>query len=126
MIRRNLGFWMATMILILMATLFSSLTVFSRTKLEGREVEAYYLEKENDLKQEIRDFLNANGFTNSGVMLTRVVDADGAREYTITMHHGKLDCMTDAERESLVGDLEELSFDDEKCSFSYEFLLENE
>lgn len=126
MIRRNLSFWMATMLLVLMATLFSSLTVFSRTKLEGREVEAYYLEKENDLKQEIRDFLNVNGFTNSGVMLTRVVDADGAREYTITMHHGKLKRLTDAERESLVGDLEELSFDDEKCSFSYEFLLENE
>ena len=118
-----LGFVAVTVLLVLIAALFVGETVMSRTGIAARDMEEFYLAKEKKLTEEVRELLALKGFENSGVMVTRVVEADGNRLYTVTVHHAGIDYMDDEDRELLLSQLEALSFDDEKCSFSHRFLL---
>lgn len=118
----SLGFWAATILLVLVVAFFFTATVMSRSSLDQAELEGYYREKEEQLVRDARRFLNAQGYQNSGVMLTRVVGADGSRVYTVTLHHGDFDGLEDAEREALVRELSELEFADENAVFCHKFL----
>ncbi len=121
----SLGFWAATVILVLVAALAFAESASSRTDFDREELERYYMEKEKQLGEDVREYLNENGFRNSGVTVTHAVDSDGRREYTVTVHHGRIDAMTQAERESLAGKLALLDFADAQCTFKHGFLLNN-
>ena len=95
----------------------------SRTDLSAAEIEGYYQAKEKGLVEEVRDFLRGRGYTHSGVMLTRVVNGDGSREYTLTVHHGKIDKLNDEGRQMLMEDLAGIVFEDENSNFRHEFLI---
>lgn len=119
----NVGFVTVTMILVLITAYCCVGTVLSRTDLSTRELESYYYQKEQELVRETREFLNEEGFVNSGVMLTRVVDTDGSRQYTLTVHHGSIDKMDEEDRQMLLAELEKFSFIDAGCTFHHEFLM---
>lgn len=118
------GFVAVTILLVLIAAFFCVGTVMSRTDLDARELEEYYLAKEQELTREIREVLEEKGFENSGVTVTRVVETDGSRLYTVTVHHGRIDDMCDEEREKLLEELKGINFEDERCSFFHQFLLD--
>lgn len=118
----SLGFWAATILLVLVAAFFVTATVMSRTSLSRAELEGYYREKEEQLVREARKYLNAQGYQDSGVMLTRVVGADGSRVYTVTLHHSDFDRLEEEEREALVRELSGLEFADENAVFCHKFL----
>ncbi len=118
----SLGFWAATILLVLVAAFFVTATVRSRTALDRAELEGYYREKEEQLVREARKYLNAQGYQDSGVMLTRVVGADGSRVYTVTLHHSDFDRLEEEEREALVRELSGLEFADENAVFCHKFL----
>lgn len=118
----SLGFWAATILLVLVAAFFVTATVRSRTALDRAELEGYYREKEEQFVRNARKYLNAQGYQDSGVMLTRVVGADGSRVYTVTLHHSDFDRLEEAEREALVRKLAELEFADENAIFCHKFL----
>ena len=111
------------MMLVLTAVCLSAGTVMGRSSLSRQELEAYYKEKEQALVADTRVFLDGEGFFNSGVMLTRVLDLDGSRVYTLTVHHGKIDKMCEEERELLMAELEKMVFEDAFCTFEHEFLI---
>lgn len=52
---------------------------------------AEYQLQEIQLKNEIRSRLEEKGYYNSGITVTKVMDADGSREYTVLVHHADLD-----------------------------------
>ncbi len=90
--------------------------------------EAYYRQMEEQLLQETKTYLSDRGFVNSGVTLNRIVDANGKREYTFTIHHSRIDKMDGAEKYDLQTELLERGVAAEKeafaeCSFRYEFLI---
>lgn len=111
------------MILVLTAVCLSAGTAMGKSSLSRQELEAYYKEKEQALVADARAFLDGEGFMNSGVMLTRVLDLDGSRVYTLTVHHGKIDKMCEEDRELLMAELEKMVFEDESCTFRHEFLI---
>lgn len=119
----SLRFWAATVILILAAALSVAGTVMSRTGFDRAELEGYYGGLEERLVKDTRERLQERGFLYSGVMLTRVVNGDGSREYTISVHHRDIRRMTKQEREELALSLKELVFEDERCGFRYEFIF---
>ena len=119
------GFWAVTVLFLLVAVLLCTETVVSGTDMGTKELEEYYREKEYELAADIRGMLQREGFENSGVMVTRVVEADGSRSYTVTVHHGDIDNMSDAERQQLLRRLEDLNFEGEGCTFSNQFLLDD-
>jgi len=116
-------FMAVTVLLVLVSAYFCVETVNCRNNVAAEEVEAYYREKEAQLVRETREFLCSEGFLNSGVMLTKVVDAQGGREYTLTVHHGRIDEMTEEERAVLMSKMEQLVFSGEGVCFFHEFLL---
>ena len=115
--------WILTTIVLILVTAFSIAgTVISKNDFKAGELEQYYLQKEKQLTEDVRDFLKQKGYGNSGVTVTRVVEANGNREYTVTVHHGDIDRMTEGERTVLAREMGNLTFEDEHCTFSMNFL----
>lgn len=120
---RNILFYVMTLALVFTAALAAVFTVHSQEKIGAGETEYYYRGLERELVDDVKDYLNGIGCADSGVTLTRVVDGEGNRAYTVTVHHWGIDRMAQIEREELAGQLETLSFVEEGCSFEYYFLL---
>lgn len=119
----TIAFTVATIGLIAVIAFLVSATVISQSDIGAQELENYYRQQEKELLQETKEFLTEMGFKNSGVTLTRVVDEEGKREYTFTIHHGKIDKMDEAERDELADILFASAEIDENCTFCHEFLL---
>lgn len=115
----NLGFAAVTAILAFLTALCFAGTAASRTTLDGAELEGYYRQQEDQLVNRVRNFLEEQGFACSGVMLTRVVEPDGSREYTLTVHHGEITRMSASERDALAEKLAGLAFPDETCAVMF-------
>ncbi len=122
-VRGTISFMAVTICLVLVTAFCVVQTVKSRRALDMQELECYYQAKEKEMVRETRDFLQEEGYKNSGVTLTRVVDNEGKRQYTMTIHHGKIDKMDERARESLKGELSALAFEEEGCSFSHTFFI---
>ncbi|MCI9144344.1 MAG: hypothetical protein HFH87_17285 [Lachnospiraceae bacterium] len=117
------GGFPATVLFLTLITVFCSAgTAMSRSDLSIQELEGYYHEKEQELVDEAKELLEAKGFANSGVMLTRVVDREGRREYTITVHHGKITRLCEEEQTVLMSELEKIVFEDENSVFNHRFI----
>lgn len=116
------GFWALTVLLVLVSAFCITGTVMSQSNSQEREVEIYYRALEKQLVCDTREYLNESGFRNSGVTLTRVVDENGMREYTMTVHHGKIDRMDENARQILKEELSQLVFAEANCTFYHEFL----
>lgn len=116
-------FGMVTVCLVLISVFCITGTVYSQSKISERELENYYREKEQKMVCEVREYLNQSGFENSGVTLTRVLEADGMREYTLTVHHGRIEGMDESGRENLKEELSAFNFTAENCIFFHEFII---
>ena len=119
---KNVAFVGLTMVLVVICVLSVTGTVMSKVEPDLAELEYYYLEKEKELVQETRAYLNESGYINSGVTLTRFVDASGNREYTMMVHHSKINALDENARESLRNELSILTFASADCVFYHEFL----
>lgn len=117
----SFGFTAATVMLVLVAALSFAGTVMCMGKPDYAELEAYYLEKEAQLVKDTRAYLNGHGFDNGGVMLTRVVDADGSRTYTVTIHHKRIGRMDETGQERLMRDLAALVFEESGSAVTFLF-----
>lgn len=122
-LKSGAAFGITTIILVAIIAFFVSATVISQTDIGTQELENYYREQERGLLQETKQYLTEMGFQNSGVTLTRVVDEQGRRDYTFTIHHGKIDKMSESERTELAELLLTKAVLDENCTFCHEFLL---
>lgn len=119
---REVIFVMTTVFLILISALCITFTVIGKSNLAQEERDAYYKQKEQQLVKEVRTYLDESGYRNSGVMLTHVSYGDGSREYTITVHHSKINDLDSKERQNLVKQLQSFDFGDESCTFHHEFM----
>lgn len=117
------GFWVVTIVLVFVAAFCCAGTVMSRSDLSVQEQESYYRFREQQLVSETRKFLGEEGFENSGITLTRVVEEDGSRHYTMTIHHGRIDRMCEEERNLLLAQLEAFAFEEENCFILHNFLI---
>ena len=88
---------------------------------DTRFAEEYYAGSEKEYLTQIREYLNENGFKDSGVMLNHTVYEDGSREYDIFIHHYKTEGLSEAERKSIIKDLQEKAFPAENARFVFQF-----
>lgn len=117
--KKTVGFVVVTIILMLTIFMLATQTVQSSNYDDMKEIEAYYRVLEKEYLTEVRGYLNDEGLINCGVMITRVVKEDGSREYTVTIHHSRLDKFSEEEKVELVEELSGLAFEGENCSFTY-------
>ena len=116
-----IGFGVLTLCLVLVSAFCITGTVMSCSNSKEWEMELY--DKEQELVRDTREYLNQSGFVNSGVMLTSVMDENGMRWYTVTVHHGKIDRMDEDAKKNLKEQLATLVFAEDNCNFSHEFLV---
>ena len=79
--------------------------------------------KEQQLLTKVKQYLNENGYRNSGVTLTYVMDESGACDYTFTIHHKRINDMSEEEREAFSAELMQACNASGSYSISYEYLL---
>lgn len=114
----------ATAILLILIILFCSTeTVMSQNRTDDGMNRQYYAAMEKEYRANIEQALDEKGFVNSGINIRWVSDGDGIREYTVIIHHGRINSLDEHDKEELLHELTEFEFSDENCSFSYEFLL---
>lgn len=117
----NIAFYSTTAVLILIIVLCIGATVKSESRDETRRMENRV--QEQQLRNDLRQYLNENGCRNSGVTLTYAVEEDGSLNYTFTIHHKKINGMSETEREALSGELAQACNAAGNYSVSYEYLL---
>lgn len=120
---RNLLFCAVTAFLVAVTALCVTVTAVGQSHIEDKEMEEFYRAKEKETVEQVRTYLNGNGFQNSGIALTRVVDGEGNREYTLTIHHDRIDAMDEEARDALRDALSVFGFTSDRCSFRQEFLI---
>lgn len=117
----NVAFYVVTVVLILIIVLCMGGTARSESRDEAQRVENRV--QEQQLLKDVRQYLKNNGYTNSGVTLTYVTDADGDPEYTFTIHHKRINYMSEEEREAFSAELMQACNASGSYSISYEYLL---
>lgn len=117
----NIAFYSTTAVLILIIVLCIGATVKSESRDETQRMENRV--QEQQLRNDLRQYLNENGCRNSGVTLTYAVEEDGSLNYTFTIHHKKINGMSETEREALSGELAQACNAAGNYSISYEYLL---
>ena len=79
---------------------------------------AYQLQ-EVQLKSEISACLEELGYSNSGITMTKVMDADGGREYTVLVHHYDLDTENLEKVDWIYGTLNQIQMPGENMTVNY-------
>ena len=113
-------FGVVTVLLVLVIVFCIKGTVMSRDNEERGKKNHYYAVLEQEYRDRTRQLLEEQGLRDCGINIRWVADADGSREYTIFLHHRKLNRMTAEEKSVLTDMLVEMEFQDEACSFLYE------
>lgn len=121
--KRRGFFWIMTLLLIGVIAFSITGTAMSHGNRNLEIREEHYRQLEQEYVQEVRKFLAECGYENSGVMLTHVVTEDGSREYTVTVHHRRLDKLTEDERREIGKNILEIAFEVPGCDFLQEFLV---
>lgn len=84
-------FIMATVILVVIISLLFKGTVQGMSKTDSSDsMEKYYISLEKEYVSNVKTRLADAGYANAGVMLTKVILADGNREYTLSINHKKI------------------------------------
>ena len=80
---------------------------------------AYYHEMEERYTEVLESVLYDNGLYDAGINISSVIDVDGSREYTVSIHHRLIGFMSDEEMGHLMSDLNGLPFADASVPVSY-------
>lgn len=113
-----------TIILVLVTAFCISGTVISQSKGKSAVEEAYYRDWEREYVQKIRGLLANQGYDNCGVTMTRVIETDGNRDYTIEIHHRRISGLKWNQKQALLEACKDISFPVGNCNFCHKFLEE--
>lgn len=120
--KKNILTIAGTVILVFISVLCISGTVISQEKGKSKVEEKYYYQAQQDYVKTVRNFLNEQGYKNSGVTMTYVLTKEGDREYTVTIHHKRISALSEGEKKRLKAACGKLVFPVEDCLIFHEFL----
>lgn len=109
---KKYGFYIITGIFIFMTIFFSTATVRGEGKKRLQGEDPYYREMEETYMKQVREKLTNMGYENAGVYMSRIVETDGSMEYTVHIHHRRIDKMSEIQKEELERQLEQIEFSD--------------
>lgn len=114
-------FGILTVLLVLVIIFCIKGTVMSMENPERVKQNHCYAAWEEEYLESARDLLNREGYTDCGINLTWVAYEDGSREYTVLIHHRKLERLSEEQKGGLRTLLSRGEFQDKTCSFRYDF-----
>ena len=86
----------------------------------------FYHEMEMEYLRETKEILSESGYSNSGVNLTKIIDEDGRRTYSVKIHNRRINALNETEKEELMNELKSVEFADEQSEFYHEFIVAGE
>lgn len=116
----NARFGIVTLVLIMVIAFFAKGIVMSKDGDSRAKENAYFAVLEEQYRKDMKTILNDNGLNNCGVTMTRVTELDGMREYTVRLHHEKLNRADESRKADLLRELKALEFEGECCIFIYQ------
>lgn len=122
LIRRLVGMTAITVLLVMIGTLFLSMAVLSQNREAVRQQKEYYKVLEQEYVKRMSEFLEEQGYANSGITMNRVIEEDGTLQYTVTIHHRRIEQLDDIQRGELLSKCQEIEFPEQDCSFCHKFL----
>ena len=102
---RDFKFLIISIVCILILIFSIAGTVIGRQTDEYELNNPYYKQMENNYLKEVKDVLSDLGLENSGLSLTKVIFPNGGREYTLLLHHCKMNKIKEAEKEKIMEQL---------------------
>lgn len=111
-----------TILLVLCLWIFLSEPVMSQDEECVTVDEEAFQVLEGEYLKAVKQYLDVQGFRNSGVSLNRIVDEQGCRSYYITLHHRYLNKLTTEEQEVLIDTIENMGFEIASCDFRAEIM----
>lgn len=110
--------------LVVVGVLFSivTMTVNGQGEHDIAMERAFYEELEDSYTLRLRELLEDKGYCNAGITMTKIYETDGSREYTVQVHHKKIDRLSDGEKILLQNELAAICFGDEQCRVLHKFL----
>lgn len=109
---RRKGYIIAAVLLVMIIVLCMKGTALSRERgIGGRAMRnRYYAAMEAEYREKMQELLEREGYHNCGINLNWTAYEDGSREYTLLLHHRKLDRLSGEERTVLQDKLAQAEF----------------
>lgn len=111
-----------TILLFFITTFSVTGTVMSQSRGRNMVDAKHYRALENDYIASVRQQLAGQGYKNAGVTMTKIIENDGRREYTVMLHHKRINALSEGEQRQLAENLGNTWFPVEDCVFVYKFL----
>lgn len=108
-------------LLICVPGFFTVKTIELRAQSRQQAERKLYHEMETEYLKGTKEILSEAGYKNSGVNMTKIIDEEGRRTYTVRIHNRRIDALKDAEKEELMNELRSVCFADGQCEFKHEF-----
>lgn len=115
-------FYMLTIMLVFMAFSFVTMKVKGQGEVDFAADREKYEQLEEDYTQQLKSVLTDKGYRNAGITMTKIYQTDGSREYTVQIHHKRIDQLSEGEKILLLNELAAISFGDEQCHILHKFL----
>ena len=96
-----------TLLIIAISCIIGTLNV--RATKKQAMTDASYTEFERRYRADVREYLNEAGFKNAGITLTKVIDTDGKRTYTLEVHHKSFAKLDESAKAEIISKLAEMA-----------------
>lgn len=96
-----------TLLIIIASCIFGTINV--RANKKQAMTDASYTEFERRYRDDVREYLNSEGFKNAGITLTKVIDTDGRRTYSLEVHHKSFSKLDDEAKAEIINKLAEMA-----------------
>lgn len=115
-------FYLITIGLISLAFMMMTMSVNATKDKRLQHKSEYYEQMEDDYVKVLRDALSDKGYCNAGITMTKIFYENGNREYTVKLHHKRMERLDVDEQQMLLAELSEIGFADEECVVYLKFL----
>ena len=115
-------FYLMTIGLIIITFTMMTISVNATESKRIQHKNAYYKEMEDCYVEALRESLSEAGYRNAGITLTKVFYEDGQREYTVKLHHKRMERLDEQKKQDLLTELSKIAFTDSECRVYLKFL----
>lgn len=119
---RAYRFYFLTIGLLILTFTMMTISVNATENKRLQHKEEYYEAMEDCYVEALRASLSEEGYRNAGITMTKVFYEDGQREYTVKLHHKRMERLNEQEKQDLLAELSEISFADSECRVYLKFL----
>lgn len=112
---KRYGFYIVAAALVLFIFSMMTMTVNATEDKKLQHQNAYYEEMEDAYLDSLKGALTGKGYRNAGITMTKIFYENGEREYTVKIHHKRMEELSPKEQEGLLEELSMTPFADNQC-----------